>query len=122
MTSRRKHKKVAASLGLSERELLLTELLEEVLDEVRWLQILGYSNQFLMNRHLEVDPAERDRILEAATRTVDKGRKLHEWHDRLARIKSNVLDIRRGIRRERKDMERRDGAPGATQRVHGGSK
>lgn len=111
MTSRRKHKKTAQALGLTERELALVSLLDEVLDEVRWLQILGYANQYLMNRHLEVDAAERDRVLEAATRAVDKDAKLHEWRDRLARVKAGVLHVQRGMQRAKKDIDQGRAAP-----------
>ena len=104
MTSRRKRKKVAASLSLSERELMLAELCEELLDEIRWMQILSYSNQYLMNRHLKIDADERDRILEASTRTVDKDAKLHEWRERLARVKSDTLELERGVKKERQAM------------------
>jgi hypothetical protein len=105
LTSRRKQKKTAQALGLTERELALAELLDEVLDEVRWLQILGYANQYLVNRFVKIDAAERDRILEAATRAVDKDAKAHEWRDRLARVKDGVLHVKRAVNRARKDVE-----------------
>ena len=113
MTSRRKHKKTARELGLTERELLLAELVDELLDELRWLQILGYGNQYLLNRHLRVDAAERDRILEAATRAVDKDAKLHEWRERLARVKDGALHVKRSIDRARKDIAQGRPAPEA---------
>lgn len=97
MTSNRKRKKRAESLGLTPRELDLAELLAEVLDHLRWMQILAYSNQYLVNEKLCVDKAERDRILEAATRAVEKDHKLHEWQERLARLKSEVSRIRTDI-------------------------
>jgi hypothetical protein len=104
LTSRRKHKKTAQALGLSERELALAALLDEVLDELRWLQILGYANQYLVNRTAKVDADERDRILEAAIRAVDKDAKVHEWRERLARIKDGVLHVKRSMNRARKDL------------------
>jgi hypothetical protein len=61
------------------------------------MQILAYSNQYLVNEKLCVDKAERDRILEAATRAVEKDHKLHEWQERLARLKSEVSRIRTDI-------------------------
>lgn len=100
MTSNRKRKKQAESLGLTPRELELAELLAEVLDNLRWMQILAYSNQYLVNDKLEVDKAERDRILEAATRAVEKDHKIHEWQDRLARLKSEIQDLQRRIGEE----------------------
>lgn len=81
-------------MGLTPRELDLAELLAEVLDRLRWMQILAYSNQYLVNDKLCVDKAERDRILEAATRAVEKDHKLHEWQERLARLKGEVTRIR----------------------------
>ena len=87
-------------MGLTPRELDLAELLAEVLDHLRWMQILAYSNQYLVNEKLAVDKAERDRILEAATRAVEKDQKLHEWQQRLARLKSEVAGIK-----ERVEME-----------------
>lgn len=106
VTSQRKRKKQAASLGLSERELVLAELLEEVLDAVRWMQILGFTNQYLLHQKLKVSPQERDKILEAATRAVDKDAKLHEWRERLARVKGETLRAQRAINRAKKDMAR----------------
>lgn len=90
---------------------MFAELVDELLDELRWLQILGYSNQYLMNRHLKVDAAERDRIVEAATRAVDKDAKVHEWRERLARIKAGELHIKRSINRARKDIDQGQPAP-----------
>lgn len=100
MTSRRKRKKEAWSLGLSERELLLAEMVEEMLEQIRWLYVLGYSNQYLVAQKLNLDKAERDKILEAATRAVDKDAKLHEWQERLARIKGEATRITRMVEGE----------------------
>lgn len=111
VTSQRKRKKQASSLGLSERELVLAELLEEVLDAVRWMQILGFTNQYLLHQKLDVSPRERDKILEAATRAVDKDAKLHEWRERLARVKGETLRAQRAINRAKKDMARGRAAP-----------
>ncbi len=87
-------------MGLTPRELDLAELLAEVLDSLRWMQILAYSNQYLVNEKLAVDKAERDRILEAATRAVEKDHKLHEWQQRLARLKSEVSGIQDRVQTE----------------------
>lgn len=110
VTSQRKRKKAARSRGMNLTELELIELLEEMLESFRWQQVLGYSNQFLLNRMLDVPEDERDRILEAATRAVEKDARLHEWQDRLARIKGEALDMQRRMRRARRDMEQ--GRPG----------
>jgi hypothetical protein len=104
MPSHRDRKREARQRDLSERELELAELLEEVLASVRWLQILGYSNQYLMSHHLKIDREERDKILEAAVRTVDKDQKLHEWNARLARLKGVAVEVHRGINRSKRDM------------------
>ncbi len=87
-------------MGLTPRELDLAELLAEVLDSLRWMQILAYSNQYLVNEKLAVDKAERDRILEAATRAVEKDHKLHEWQQRLARLKSEISGIQDRVQTE----------------------
>ncbi|MEM7202489.1 MAG: hypothetical protein AAF628_19610 [Planctomycetota bacterium] len=112
MTSLRKRKKDADSVGLSERELRLAEMLEEVLDHVRWLWILGYGNQYLVGQKLKVDKAERDRVLEAATRAVDRDKKLHEWRERLAQLKGEVVRAKRDIGRAKRELarERREDA------------
>ncbi len=111
MTSQRKRKKQASARGLTEPELELIELMEEMLDTFRWLQILGYSNQYLVNRKLKVERAERDSILEAATRAVEGDKKLHEWTARLARLKNEVVQIKRRVNRGRKTgpLDREEG-------------
>ena len=105
LTSNRKRKKQAGALGLTPREMELAELLQEVLDSLRWMQILAYSNQYLMNQKLEIEKAERDQILEAATRAVDKDLKLHEWNERLARLKQGVADIQRRMEAPAEETE-----------------
>ena len=106
MTSHRKRKKSAQALGLTDSELLLAEVLEEVLDELRWMRILAYSNQYLLNRFVKVDPAERDRVLEAATRAVEKDSKLHEWRDRIAQVTARAVEIKRRMGRAMRDVGR----------------
>lgn len=85
-------------------ELQLTEMLHEMLGEMRWMQILAYTNQYLLNQKLKVSQEERDQILEAATRAVDKDSKLHEWSDRLDRLKAEIVNIKRTVNRARKDI------------------
>jgi hypothetical protein len=97
MTSHRKRKKRAAARGLSDSELELVQILEEVLDALRWVQILGYSNQYVLEQELSVPADERDRVLEAATRSVDRDAKLHEWRARLARLKGELAGVRQAI-------------------------
>ena len=71
-----------------------------MLDSLGWMRILAYSNQYLMNQKLEIEKAEQDQILEAATRAVDKDHKLHEWNERLARLKQGVADIQQRMEGE----------------------
>eukprot|EP00904_Undaria_pinnatifida_P001949 jgi/Undpi1/11755/HiC_scaffold_37.g14050.m1 len=94
VTSNRKRKKQALAEGLTTKELELAELLEEILDAFRWMQILGYSNQYLLKKRIGLNPAEQKRVLEAATRAVDRDAKLHEWHERLARVKGEAEEDR----------------------------
>ncbi len=96
-------------MGLTPRELDLAELLAEVLDSLRWMQILAYSNQYLVNEKLKVDKAERDRILEAATRAVEKDHKLHQWQERLARLKSEVSGIQDRVQMETQEQQETQG-------------
>lgn len=111
MTSHRKRKRDAKQRDMSVRELELCDLLEEVLERVRWLQILGYSNQFLLDRHAKVTEEERDKVLEAAVRAVDKDRAIGRWHERLGRIKAETTQVRRAMRRAQKDIAQGRPAP-----------
>lgn len=97
MTSQRKLKKRAEALGLTGSELQLLDLLDEVLEGMRWMQILAYTNQYVLNQKLEIPQDERDQILEAATRAVDKDQKFHEWRRRLDRIKQELNNINRSV-------------------------
>ncbi len=108
MTSQRKLKKRAKALGLTGTEFQLVELLEDVLDNMRWMQILAYTNQYLLNQKLEVSQQERDQILEAATRAVEGNQKMHKWQDRLHRLKAEIANIQRqvdGARQAKGDVE-----------------
>jgi hypothetical protein len=105
MTSLRKRKKTAAARGLSVPQLELLGLVEEMLEAHRWLQVLGYANQFILAQKVEVTDAERDAILEAATRAVDKDARLERWRARLGRLKSEMLAVERELRSERRTGE-----------------
>jgi hypothetical protein len=120
VTSQRKRKKQAAARDLTERELELAELMEEMLDTFRWLQILAYSNQYMINRKLKVDAAERDNVLEAATRAVEGDKKLHEWRRRLAGLKRETVQIKRVVNRARKDIKRGSSGSERKDRQEGG--
>lgn len=102
MTSLRKRKKVAEARGLNVPELELLDLVEELLEAHRWLQVLGYANQFVLAQKVKMTDAERDSILEAATRAVDKDARIERWRERLGRLKGEVLAIKREVRRERR--------------------
>ena len=106
MVSHRKRKKEAARKGLNEPELEMLELFEEILTRFRWLQILAHSQSFLLREKLKISDDELDRVLEAATRTVDQDASFERYRDGLARLKAQVIEGRRGIRRERKLMKR----------------
>ncbi len=106
MTSNRDRSKRARSRGLNGAELELVDLVEEMLEQMRWLWILGYTNQFLLNQKLSVSKEERDKILAAAARSVDRDAKLHEWQERLSRIKGEALRMQRDVRRAAKGMAR----------------
>lgn len=90
MTSTRKRKKQASQQGLSVPQLDLVDLVQELVEAHRWLQILGFANQFALTEKLGLSPPERDRILEAATRAVDKDARLQNWQQRLARVRAEL--------------------------------
>ncbi|PIE22058.1 MAG: hypothetical protein CSA62_14230 [Planctomycetota bacterium] len=106
MVSDRKRKKQARMQGLSEPELAMFELLEQVLDRFRWLQVLTHTQSYLLREKLKISQEELDQVLEAASRTVDKDGQLGSWYEELDRIKSLFFEGRRGIRREKKLIRR----------------
>ena len=93
MTSHRRRKRQAQSQGLTEAELQLCELLEEVLGALRWSQVLGWGNQYLLNQRLDVTPQERDRVMKAAAKTVDEDGQLQGWQRRLDELKQRLARI-----------------------------
>ena len=104
MTSQRKQKKRAEALGITSAELQLVELLDEVLESMRWMQILAYSNQYLLQQKLKVSQAERDQILEAATARWTRTRSCTSGRGRLDRLKGEIVNIKRKVNRARRDM------------------
>lgn len=86
MTSNRRRKQKAQSLGLTESELQLTELLGQVLELLRWNQVLGYSNQYLLHEKLGLPPEERQRVMRAAAQVVEQDGRLQDWGRRLLAI------------------------------------
>ena len=98
MASRRKRKQRAQALGLTEAELQLCELLEEVLGALRWNQVLGWGNQYLLNQRLGLTARERDRVMRAAAETVEQDGQIDAWQRRLAEVKSKLQAIDTGLR------------------------
>ena len=112
VTSLRKRKKQAAARGLDPQGLALAELIEEMLESMRWLWVLAYANQYLVAQKLEVDRDERDRILEAATRAVERDGRLHGWRERLTAIRGAATRAHRDVARAEKETKcARPGAP-----------
>ncbi len=93
MTSHRRRKQKARSQGLTEAELQLCELLGEVLELLRWGQVLGYSNQYLLHEKLEVSPEERQRVMRAAAAAVEQDRRFQDWGRRLGEIQDTLQQI-----------------------------
>ena len=93
MTSHRKRKQKAQSLGLTEAELQLCELLGQVLELLRWNQVLGYSNQYLLHERLGVPAEERHRVMRAAAGAVEQDGRIQDWGRRLLEIQDTLQRI-----------------------------
>lgn len=106
MVSQRKRKKEAERQGLNRPELEMLEMLEEILERFRWLQVLAHTQSYLLREKLKISEEELDRVLEAASRAVDKDACWQGWQEGLGRLKGSMLEARRGIRRERKLLRR----------------
>ena len=101
MTSRRRRKRTAQAGGLTEAELDLVELLEEILDAMRWAQVLGYANQFLLQEQGAVSPADRDRVLAAAAAIVEGEGRIQDWRARLHAVRARLAQLDQELRRRR---------------------
>ncbi|MGE3172732.1 MAG: hypothetical protein AB7O97_08900 [Planctomycetota bacterium] len=113
MTSQRKRKRTAQREGLTTAELQLCELLREVLAALRWSQVLGWGNQYLLQQRLEVTPEERDRVMRAAAQTVEQDPALRQWEQRLQEIEQRLAAIDGALRgRDAAPSPRALGAPG----------
>jgi arginine utilization protein RocB len=110
VTSNRRRKQKAQALGLNAAELQLCELLAQVLELLRWNQVLGYSNQYLLHEKLAVSADERSRIMRAAAQAVEQDGRLMDWGRRLIEIQESLQRIERNLRGEAED----DGGGGAT--------
>lgn len=97
MTSQRRRKKEAQALGLVPAELQLAELLGEVLELLRWNQVLGYSNQYLLQQKLQVSPHERAAVTEAAAAAVAQDGRLQDWGKRLAEVEAQLRAIQQKL-------------------------
>ncbi len=93
MTSNRRRKQRARSQGLTEAELELCELLGEVLELLRWSQVLGYSNQYLLHEKLSVSGEERQRVMRAAAAAVEQDSRFQDWGRRLGEIQAALQRI-----------------------------
>jgi hypothetical protein len=90
VTSRRQRKRQAQALGLTEAELKLCDLLGEVLEALRWNQILGFSNQYLLQERLQVPVTERTAVMRAAAAEVERSGRLQDWGQRLLEVQASL--------------------------------
>ena len=93
MVSKRRRKQKAQSLGLTEAELQLCELLGEVIELLRWNQILGYSNQYLLHEKLGLSHEERHGVMKAAAAAVEQDGRVQDWGRRLIEIQDALQRI-----------------------------
>ena len=80
-------------MGLTDAELQLCELLAQVLELLRWNQVLGYSNQYLLHQKLGLSPDERHRVMRAAASAVEQDGRLQDWGKRLIEIQDTLQRI-----------------------------
>jgi hypothetical protein len=104
MVSHRQRKKEAARAGLTEPELRLLELVDEILERLRWQSVLLHAQSFLLRERLQVADQELDRVLRAASQAVDKDATWRRWQEGVARLKGEILEQRRAIRREHEHL------------------
>jgi hypothetical protein len=93
VTSHRKRKQKARAMGLTAAELQLCELLGQVLELLRWNQVLGYSNQYLLHERLGVPAEERHRVMRAAAGAVEQDGRIQDWGRRLLEIQDALQRI-----------------------------
>ncbi|HEX6811310.1 MAG TPA: hypothetical protein VF384_06785 [Planctomycetota bacterium] len=93
MTSHRRRKQKAQSMGLTDAELQLCELLGQVLELLRWNQVLGYSNQYLLHQKLGLTAEERHSVMRAAASAVEQDGRLQDWGKRLLEIQDSLQRI-----------------------------
>jgi hypothetical protein len=120
VTSNRRRKQKAQSLGLNAAELQLCELLAQMLELLRWNQVLGYSNQYLLHEKLGVLPDERHRVMRAAAQAVEQDGRLQDWGRRLIQIQESLQRIEQNLREQRDGRGDDDAGPTAAAEQSGG--
>jgi len=80
-------------MGLTEAELQLCELLGQVLELLRWNQVLGYSNQYLLQEKLGLSEEERHSVMKAAANAVEQDGRVQDWGRRLIEIQEALQRI-----------------------------
>lgn len=98
MSRNRRRKQKANALGLNDAELQLCELLAQIIELLRWNQVLGYSNQYLLHEKLGVTADERHRVMRAAASAVEQDGRLQEWGRRLLDIQTSLERIEARMR------------------------
>ncbi len=84
-------------MGLTDAELKLCELLGEVLELLRWNQVLGYSNQYLLHEKLGIAPDERRAVMQAAAGAVEQDGRVQDWGRRLIEIQDALQRIQKRL-------------------------
>lgn len=112
MSSHRRRKQKAQALGLNEAELQLCDLLGEVLELLRWNQVLGYGNQYLLHERLGLSPEERHRVMRAAATAVEQDGRIQDWGRRLLALQERLRAIHAQMRGEAVPAPGVDGAGG----------
>ena len=107
----RKEKKKAKKSGLTFEEAELIKILEEVLERFRMLEVLAFANNYLIAERTSIPKQERDRIFRAAMRAVEPESPVKEWEERLAKIKGELVEKKRAIRREQKKEKKGKAEP-----------
>jgi hypothetical protein len=93
VVSKRRRKQKAQSMGLTESELQLCELLGEIIELLRWNQVLGYSNQYLLHEKLGLSLEERHNVMRAAAAAVEQDGRVQDWGRRLIEIQDALQRI-----------------------------
>ena len=88
-------------MGLTEAELQLTELLGQVLELLRWNQVLDYSNQYLLHEKLGLSAEERHRVMKAAAGAVEADGRTQDWGKRLMEIQESLQAVHERMTGER---------------------